>query len=358
MVVFDPSASSFSGQPVSPPPILAVPSKTIQQQHQPHDFWHHRWVQNVLPFATSLIVHLGILAVGIALYHVVTEVRIVPKDQVTIPDSVVIARSKLPAAIVRAKTNDLVLPEARQNLVPDSLLNGTAIELKSRMPDLREPVNDSLTQGIACHGTGGFNGVGNDPGNGQAPFGLPITGGLPRTSLITEKNVGSGRRIVFLCDSSGSMLGVFGSLKQKLKNSITNGLAADSGQEFNIIFFSDDNCFPLFKDGARIATDENKKLAFDFIDNAVSTGGTQPLPAIKFAMAEKPDLLFVLTDGFDQISNFDDVVKAFHDGNKDKKMQINCIFLESDSDPQLEKVLQQIANDGHGKYSKVRKQDM
>jgi len=166
---------------------------------------------------------------------------------------------------------------------------------------------------------------------------------------------GAGGKVIYLCDASGSMLSVFGNLKQNLKDSIGE-LYPD--QEFNMIFFSDDNCFPLFKDKAQIANADNKKLALDFIDRAVCTGGTQPLPAINFALAEKPDVLYVLTDGFDQISNYNDVSNAFKKGNADGKMQVNCIFLQSDEDPKLEEFLKAIADQGHGEFKKILKSDM
>jgi hypothetical protein len=165
----------------------------------------------------------------------------------------------------------------------------------------------------------------------------------------------TGKKVVYLCDASGSMLSVFGVFKQRLKESVNK---LDAGTEFNVIIFSDENVFPLFKDGPLPANDDTRKKAMDFIDNAVSTGGTQPLPAIKFALAEHPDLIYLLTDGFDQISNFDEVTKAFKDGNPDGKTKVDCIFLESDPDPKLEECLKKLAHDTKGTFAKIEKSDM
>jgi len=351
MVAFDPSA-----RPVSPARSEPIP------QELPHStaFLQHRWVQNVLPLMTSLTVHLGLLALGIALYQAVTVVKDNNIRQTTIPQSAMIAKADLPG-IPHAKATDLQLPEARQDSIRDSLEDGSGTTLKNNLSQLANSgANEdaAMFQGLvpANSGNGTGHGLLADAGSGTAPFGRLIAGQAPQVGLITDKRY-PARKVIYLCDASGSMLGVFGALKQKLKESV-DGLDVKAGAEFNVIFFSDDNVFPLFKDGTHMANDDNKKLAMDFIDNAVSTGGTQPLPAIRFAVAEKPDLMFVLTDGFDQIANFDDVINAFKDGNRDGKIRINCIFLESDPDPQLEKTLRQIARDGRGEYTKIRKQDM
>jgi uncharacterized protein with von Willebrand factor type A (vWA) domain len=165
---------------------------------------------------------------------------------------------------------------------------------------------------------------------------------------------GSGRKIIYLCDKSGSMLSVFGVLKAQLMESVSN-LRGD--QQFNIVFFSDEGADPLFKDFS-VATPIAVSQAKDFVSKQLASGGTLPLPAIQFSLKQKPDVLYVLTDGFDQIPSFDPVVKAFKQGNADGKTQVNCIFLQSDEDPKLEAFLKQIAGDGHGTFKKILKSDM
>jgi hypothetical protein len=201
------------------------------------------------------------------------------------------------------------------------------------------------------------NDIGGEGGEGSgqlAPFGVPGGGnGLgPKSSFLGTG--GNARKIMYLCDASGSMLSVFGNLKFELKKSID---ALKPIQTFNVIFFSDDKVFPLDGDSLITASPENKRRAYDFIDNATSAGGTQPLPAIHLAMSQKPELLYVLTDGFDNIANFDDVINAFRQGNADHKMKINCIFLQSDEDPKLVEVLKQIAKENGGLMKTILKTD-
>jgi len=328
----------------------------------PAEFWQHRWVQNVLPLATSLIVHLSILAIGIALYRVVTQVKPAPRMQQIVPASAMIPRPDLPTGLSRAGSMDLQLPQAMQNQISDMPINGIETRALGGAVDFSTPGGEpALTAGLKPAHSGGGIGAGmlGEPGGGFGQFGAPRLGGNPGvdTPIFKDGAKNGERKMIFLCDASGSMLGVFGALKQSLRDSV-NQLDLTRGAQFNIIFFSDDRCMPLFRDGTQMATPENKKQAMEFIDNAIASGGTQPIPAIKFALAEKPDLLFVLTDGFDQIANFDEVVHAFKAGNSDGKIRINTIFLESDQDPQLEKVLKQIAGDGKGTFTKLRKQDM
>lgn len=165
----------------------------------------------------------------------------------------------------------------------------------------------------------------------------------------------TAKKIVFLCQASGSMLSVFGNAKQQLKDSVN---ALDTAQEFNLIFFSDDNCFPLFKDRPHAATAENKKLASDFVDSAVSTGGTQPVPSIKFALNEQPEVLYFLSDGLSNLADINSVSNAFKEGNRGGKTRINCIYLNSGDNPVFEERLKAIAEDGHGTFTKILKSRM
>src|SRR2546423_9708731 len=54
----------------------------------PANFWQQPWVQNVLPFVTSLSVHLAILIIGLLVFGVYKAVSAPPhQEQVIIPES-------------------------------------------------------------------------------------------------------------------------------------------------------------------------------------------------------------------------------------------------------------------------------
>jgi hypothetical protein len=158
--------------------------------------------------------------------------------------------------------------------------------------------------------------------------------------------------VVYLCDASGSMLPVFGDLKEKLKDSI-QALSLVSGQEFNVIFFKDGDCFSLFDDGKRLANFENKRLAMKFVDDMQASGETQPIPAIRLAMAEKPDFLYLLSDGLRKDTAVGDAVMEFKQDNQGGKTRVNCIFFATDAGPKFEQPMRTIAADGHGVFKKA-----
>ncbi len=330
-------------------------------------FWNQPWVQNILPLATSLVLHIGIIAVGLALYTAYKVVAQPKHDQVIIPESKSMGKNAVPGGIPHPGLGGDANRDAAQDLIKDVKDDGfTANPTNSIAAAAGGGAGDTDNSFLGANAAGGHghgvgagsgNAFGSGAGGGTAPWGVPGGGGglLPKSNFMGTG--GNATKIVYLCDASGSMLGVFGALKQNLKESINNLQVVD-GQEFNVIFFSDDNFFPLFKGGMEIASADNKHKAMEFIDNAVSTGGTQPVKAISEAMREHPELLYVLTDGFDQIANFDEVINAFKNGNIDGKMHVNCIYLQSDEDPKLVKVLKQISTDGHGEMKTILKSDM
>jgi hypothetical protein len=332
-----------------------------QQTPQP-DFWRQPWVQNVLPLVTSLMFHVAIITIGILTYKAVQQVVKKVEEQIIIPESTL--SETTPGGIPHPGLGGDPTRDAAQDLdktvPPDS--TGLATKASDNLNQAAAGAtgdSDASEIGVGANaaiggkGSGGLTGAGEGGGN-LAPFGVPGGGGGigPKSNFLGLG--GNARKIMYLVDASGSMLGVFGQLKVELKKSI-DGLKPV--QSFNIVIFSDDNVFPLSKEGLVMATPDNKRRAYDFIDNAVATGGTQPIPAIKFAMAEHPELTYVLTDGFDQIANFDDVINAFAQGNADKRMKINCIFLQSDEDPKLVEVLQKIAKDNGGMMKTILKSD-
>src|SRR5262245_55999220 len=62
-----------------------------EQEAAPHlGFWRQPWVQNVLPFATSLALHLGLVVLAWATYKVADTVITVVKEQIIIPDATIV----------------------------------------------------------------------------------------------------------------------------------------------------------------------------------------------------------------------------------------------------------------------------
>jgi hypothetical protein len=308
----------------------------------------------VLPLASSLVLHVTLIVLGILLYQTVQQANRPNREQSIVPQMSSIQPSVIPAFAYRGPGIDRLRPAAQSI---DSVTPPTGFDDR---PANNFPSGGNLGNDFpaaAGAGPGGASGAPGQPfGNGStglAPWGPP-GGGIPEIKGFIPEHA---RKVVFLCDCSGSMLGVFGRLKQELKQQIA-GLDVADGQQFNVIFFSDDAPRALFADGMHLATALEKKLAEDFIDNTVAAGGTIPVPAIQMAMHQKPELIYLLTDGFDQVASFDEVVNSFRANNRNGQTHVDCIFLQSDADPKLEQVLKQIADESHGHFRKIFKSDM
>jgi spermidine/putrescine-binding protein len=147
------------------------------------------------------------------------------------------------------------------------------------------------------------------------------------------------------------MMSVFPQLQRELDKSIDS---LKVPQSFGVLFFSDQTLF--LDKSLMLATASNKKKAYEFVAQMAAHGTTEPKSAIQMAFAMQPQLIFVLTDGFDQ-GDPNEVAKQFRNLNVGKKVKINTILLRSADDPELIKVLKTIASENGGSYKEVDKQD-
>jgi len=122
------------------------------------------------------------------------------------------------------------------------------------------------------------------------------------------KKANTPREVIFVIDSSGSMMGSSMSQASKALMQAVNRLKPTD--RFNIIDF-DSDFDPLF-DSAMPAIKINKKHGVRFAKNLHSSGGTEPLDAIKFAFSSRDassdnylrQIIF-LTDG--QVGNEEEI---------------------------------------------------
>ncbi|HJM82661.1 MAG TPA: marine proteobacterial sortase target protein [Nitrospinota bacterium] len=113
------------------------------------------------------------------------------------------------------------------------------------------------------------------------------------------KHEQSPREVIFVLDVSGSMYGMsFDQAKGALKLALERLTAKDT---FNVIAFNDT---PRGMFGhPKAASKNNLKVASLFVDSLVAEGGTEAMPAIRFALAqrgksrEKLSQIIFLTDG-------------------------------------------------------------
>lgn len=377
-----------AAKPAAPPlqgaksgPVAAAPGgpvPAVPEMHEvavPMTFWQLPWVQNILPFATSVVVHVGILIIGVVFFF---GVRYVQKqtehqDEVVIPDAAMVDNGP-PGGIPNQGLGDDPKLKAMQDqdptaATPDGWANkkGTAIDIKAAGGG--DGDSNDTTIGISAigggvgrghggrgAGNGNFSGAGDGDGSGAlAPFGQPGGGGIGPHGPVFGHG-GNAHRIAFVCDASGSMLNKFSTLRRELTNTI-QGLKPI--QSFNLIFFQEQSKSTLSEGGLVMATPENKLKATNYLEDKVTPRGeTNPIPGIELAFQQKPDLIYLLTDGDFPDNNA--VLKRIRELNRTAKIKINTIAFigEGDNETEFKKILKTIAQESGGNYNEKKESDL
>jgi len=316
----------------------------------------------MVPFLSSLFVHAAVIGLGYAFLTTAEKIyKNLTQEQVIIPDST-LAESGPAGGIPNPGLGDDPNRAAAQDALDVAVASQGWAERPSQtltqtlMGDNKDTQADSVISIGGAAAIGRSTGAGSSSPDGAqlAPFGVPGGGAGalgPRVSFIGVG--GNARRIVYLVDASGSMIDARERLKAALASSIDKLVPI---QEFNIVIFSDGDMVSLQKGAMLRASTANKRKAFAWIEEKYTvSGSTEPMSAIRAAFALKPELIYVLTDGFDQIASFDDVKDEFVKQNQVGKVKVNTLLIRSRSDPELEKVMQQIAEKNGGVYKPIER---
>jgi len=344
-------------------PPSSAPSVEPSAPVVPHiTFWQKRSVQTVVPFLSSLFVHAAVIGLGYAFLTTAEKIyKNLTQEQVIIPDST-LAESGPAGGIPNPGLGDDPNRAAAQDALDVAVASQGWAERPSQtltqtlMGDNKDTQADSVISIGGAAAIGRSTGAASSSPDGAqlAPFGVPGGGAGalgPRVSFIGVG--GNARRIVYLVDASGSMIDARERLKAALASSIDKLVPI---QEFNIVIFSDGDMVSLQKGAMLRASTANKRKAFAWIEEKYTvSGSTEPMSAIRAAFALKPELIYVLTDGFDQIASFDDVKDEFVKQNQGGKVKVNTLLIRSRSDPELEKVMQQIAEKNGGVYKPIER---
>lgn len=386
-----PAAPGKAGPPGSPPQMAKgglppLPGKTAApvgpdgkpaeigaelDEIGPHlTFWQKPWVQNILPFVTSLSIHAAIVIFGLLVYSAVQVIqKVAHEDQNIIPDSNMVENGP-PGGIPNVGLGGDPLRQAAQDQDPTSKTQEWA-EKKGPTVDIANAGGGSGDDSAsviqvgagAGFGAGAGSGAGHGSGHGGgtgdatgplAAFGAPGGGGIGPKGPVFG-NGGNARRISFVCDASGSMINKMPSLKDQLNKAIV-GLRPI--QSFNVIFFQDNKCDMIVKDGLVNATPENKRKAAGFLDGVTTTGTTDPIPGIEQAFRAHPQLIYLLTDG--DFPDNEAVLKKIRDLNKDHAVKINTIAFvgQGDNDTEFKNLLQTVAKENGGTFRLVNEGDL
>ena len=342
---------------------------------KPHlSFMRQPWVQNVLPLATSLALHLGIVALAFATYKVVDTVVTVVKEQIIIPDATIVEGAEVGGIPNPGLGGDPNLAAAQDQIQEVQSSEGWAEKPNQTLSQsimgggAGEGASESVI-GIGAGGLGSGKGIGSGKGSGSgagtgdgggplAPFGVPGGGGGmgPKSPFMGIS--GNARMVCYVCDASGSMMNKMVSLKNELKKAID---VLKPIQAFNIVFFQRDQYDALGK-SLVMATPDNKRRAYDYLDQVSGQGETDPIPGLELAFKQKPQLIYLLTDGDFPDNNA--VIQRIKELNKDKKVKINTIAFVDKGGSQdsltqsFVNVLKQIAADNGGMFKFVAESDL
>ena len=138
------------------------------------------------------------------------------------------------------------------------------------------------------------------------------------------------------------MTNTFSTVRDELKRSIGN-LPRDA--VFHVLFFS--HSARVMPPGKLLrANDYNKQKAYDFIDQTIPGGGTDPDSSLRGALATTPDVIYLLTDGmFDR-----KIAVKLNVWNDTRRCRINTIcFMHNVA----ESLLKKIASEHGGVYKFV-----
>jgi hypothetical protein len=162
--------------------------------------------------------------------------------------------------------------------------------------------------------------------------------------------VGTGRTFVYVLDCSESMLnnGRFDRARKELIESI-NRLSPD--QRFYVVLYND-NAVPMDADDPVAAETAEIQKFREWIESVIPYGGTNPLPALEYALSQTPDAIYFLSDGeFEPI-----VIAAIREKNRKTRynprtIPIHTIAFASQAGENQMKIL---ARSSGGKYRFVK----
>src|SRR5688572_16001521 len=330
-------------------------------------------VQNVLPFVTSVAVHLGIVIIAWVLWDNRGVIQRVIEEQIIVPDAAIVEGADV-GGIPNPGLGGDPTRAAAQDITADVTASDSWSDRKSETLQANlmgggetESTADTII-GVGAAGsasiqsTGQGTGGGGSDGSGQiAPFGVPGGGGGigPKANFVGIS--GNARRVVYVCDATGTMLGLKFKLLQKQLYKAIDILKPIQG--FNVVFFKggDSNAewSNPFAEELVVANPQNKQRVRQFIDQFQVVGkGTNPLPALQAAFAQKPQLVYFLTDGeFNNVVGYEQVLAEVRRLNADKTVKVNTIAFMS-VDPKAEEALQKMARENGGRFVKVSDRDL
>lgn len=196
-------------------------------------------------------------------------------------------------------------------------------------PDGGPGLGDGAGLGL---GDGALSVLGTGSGAGRTGAGGLGGGGVGAGATPGQAGIWNLRvranRIVYVVDFSGSIIVAVDELKRELKRSISR---LQSDQDFNVVIFYSTGAGPdeqvrteAFRPQLEPADEPTRRAFFEWIDRKQPRGATEPLQAMRRALALAPDAVFFFSDGYFE----DSLVEALTEANRETRASIHCLVFD------------------------------
>ena len=321
--------------------------------------WRKSWLQNVIPWVMSFVMHVTLVVIAIVLLVAFREV--LKTTEILEPASLSTATLGEKVGMEEASIGDPI------DNNPASSLNPVESRNDYREQGAMTDASAALAAATSANGTVGSAGVGDfsasltgGGGDGSPLFGDGKGGGGEGLFPTDGPGGGNVSRIVYVCDSSGSMSGE----KQFLLSAELRAAIEklEISQSYNVVFFSGDDFKSAFNGELKPASSRFRTESSDFIDVVPMKGQTNPIPALEaaFKMNPPPQLIFFLTDGdFNGVVSYEDVLSTVErlNASANPPVMVNTIQLITQTD-EAESVLRKISSITGGEYSFAGRDDL
>jgi len=348
---------NHSNRPEQPPAPQA--SEVLPRRN----FWQTRTAQDALPFCTSLVFHLLIIAMGILLVPKI--VRNMTPNHAQVQDAAVDSGLDLTEHFGAMKSPP---PDTFPKIEGDPAPTGDLAPLHKGLgkPTIDFPGGSGGNDTLMVIGKGAAAGNGSPFAAGWGdPSGKSFTHGGGQGPVFQHPTK-AAKSVVFVCDATGSMLerGKMAILQEELSREIGRMTPV---QLVNVIFFQetpDGLGYKAFKPGLVSAKWENQQAVGEFLSEVSAHGPTVPIKALDEAFHQSPQLIYFLTDGeFDNPDgpNDTDMLAYFRAKNAGSKIQINTVlFLRDHQDTNVDavtKTLKTVAKENGGDFKLIYADD-